>query len=918
MSDDFIKRVKDQGGWVIVFLLMCVVFLLAYGFLIIQTEETYTDRAQFNLDISSALFAGSNAGSGTNANSNVDSGPGVMFEVACNQLGRKLNSAQMNNCDPASFVATANAVGLMSLEFSPVDAVSNAFSCKVKYDYNPGLIDSGQIQAQSFCIDVKDCARTGSVPIIAAAPYLMGGSGCVGLKAPATFVLSSISPRQGQVFNGQYAPPPFMHSTAGNSGFALNNTLLESNSLPLMWDSHLGGVYPGHYSASPMVPYFAPFATKETRNSNFTIVPNIDPIITGALSDSAYANSLPPVSSQTYAGGLVLPQSLDPIQYISGLSGSHAGDIFTWGGTGFLGTVPAGPTGPTSRVPYRAGIATQNHLDQVCFGPFKYWFQRAVQQALYMLDSYGIPFGLAAYSNSTIPLMPYVPYHHRYSASWPAPWNSQPRSTLILPLGGPDDGAIGTIPDPTYTLSQFGNLNNVTIPPGAGTTLNKQTSLNLLYQGMSICAREMGHEIRTGTNVNINGFTSGNAPHIFTALPNAYDVNMPVVHSTNSCSNLTNPTMEGNIEVGSSGFTIQRGFNFRGEGTISAGECAFNVGPTQGSTSNRYREVCISQIAAPAGYFPASMVNATIGGEPPNIDPSLARIPYRTCLNDPAQTPNAAVALSTLRLGGVMKSGYPAPQAAMIPVAIANPENRYFTNVTAANVYPNYEPTATQSDFAIGALYQAYNTFRDPNFIPVAQKESIRRMAIIYMDAVPSITMANCLQGRNQCMYFPRNPILSREFPSVTYPAAFPANNAVREFAELAHRMVEEGIEVVLTFIDHPNASNPQKDFLFNALRDPLGKQTTTSGTLNYALCKSYSKSYTCGSPIDGNEPGYDPLYLGNPAACDCVNKPPRKGIHIIPVQQQDGEQYSVFQARMFTATTIALNRILHRYTPIK
>ncbi len=326
------------------------------------------------------------------------------------------------------------------------------------------------------------------------------------------------------------------------------------------------------------------------------------------------------------------------------------------------------------------------------------------------------------------------------------------------------------------------------------------------------------------------------------------------------------------------------------------------------------------------------MLGAVPGGEQINVDPAPAVAPFRTCTADPAQTPNAAVAYSTLPLGGIMKSGYPAPRPQTIPPPpalpapeIADAMQRYFTPVTASNVYPNYQPPVNNSDFPFGSLYSAYQSFKNSNIIP--NKDAVRRLAVVYMNSTPSITLPDCLAGRFQCMFFPRSPFLDTpsSFPSfgvgvATVPAPF--TNAIREYAELVHRMVEEGIEVVVVYIgpflpgptSGPTSPYAQRDALFTALRPPVGTDLTDTSAPNYALCKGATLLPAgCSTSFAG-----EPLTADPSTACNCEQQPPRQGINIINLTQQAGEDFSVYQQRIFNRTTIELNRIMNDFKPVK
>jgi len=926
LKKTFINRIKDQHGWVIALMLVCFLFLLTYGFLVIEAEKNLADRARLNIDVTSALNAAANVGSGTNSNPQVDSGPGVMFQVACNHLGYRLNGTQMNNCNPADFVATANSNGVMTQAFSTVDSIDTSIRCKVKFDYNPGVITQTTIRGQSLCLDVSECQRTLlPISLLSTIPYKMGGSGCIGMKPPVAFVIASISPSLGRIYNNnnQLPPPPFLHTSAGNGGFSFDAEL-QRTSLPLMWDSHLTPFYSGHFSSEPRIPYFTPFATKEVKTS---VVPvqNQDTVVGGAVG-TAFIQSMPNVPRQTYSPLAVdTGLSLDPIQYMNWAVGTIDGSNGPlWGDAGWVAL------SNSANLKSRAAAATQTHLANLCFSPFRMWFHRTVQQFLYMLDSYGYPFALSAYSNGEIPLMPYVPYQHRYSPTWtsaavPPTWGDSPRSTLVLPVMGPNALQTATLGSPAYISDQFGNTNNGiinnTLTAGAfGNVLNDTTALSMLYQGMSLCAREMLHEVQT--NTLYTGVTSNAAPHLFTALPNAYNVNMPVALPTSPCTPEVQPTIEQTIEINGTGGTANRGFVFRSGGSVPPGECGPGIDYVGGSN---YRNICTDLI-----NFPTEMVNATPVWAPPptgevaNIDPVNITSPYRACLTNQAEIPlpNAAVALSTLRIGGIMKSGWPAPKpsANTVNTTVA-PQTRYFTGIDSPNVYPSFEAVPSISEFPTGSLYKAFNTFTNqPQYIP--DPTALRKMVTIFMDQPPKITIPDCINGVQQCMFFPLNPVASGAFPDFTVSGLavpFPATNPVREFIEMVQRMVEADINVAIVFIDHYSASpNISRDFIIDALRDPIGKQLTSTGSLQYALCRRTALgAYGCGTPLPG-EPVYYPSFAGEATACNCVNNPPRRGVYIVSVTQKSEETYSNFQNRLFPKITIALNRAINQFVSIK
>lgn len=962
-SSQKIKRAKAELGSTLVMSFVILFFLLVWGMLVVKIEGNYSTRATLTLDVVSA----------SNAASNASPVPAQMFEVACNHLRQTINFGP-GGCDPAFFPPVANSP--VNLAYNNVQSQDGTFQCKkIDFRYDPGLLTAVQLTQRELCIDITECENLSGfiIPWVTNEPYKFGASACSGLKPAAVMMALDMSQKMHELhaFYQRIPPAPFLDRTlTPYTGLSVaNNTLMRENSLPMVYDSYLPTL-PAQFGLSPAGIYTFPFSTKE--------------VSTIAGISNNWGTSPPPVHTNLIASmPLVVPQTTtvnpglstitqpDPIQYMPFFGQGNGGataDVMTWT-----------TAGSSANFRWRHGVLTMNELSHRCFGPRKLWTQRIAQQFMYMLDNYQIPFGALTYSNWIIGLMPYIPYHHRLDATWPAAAGVNLR-TLNLPLMGPDPTLLAGLPgaDPKYIDNQFGNLNNPAVTPGI---LDRTTNFSLIYQPMSICARETDHQ-----------YLAGQPTHVYTALPNPFDLAMPVSVPNTSCGDPTQngiPTMDAvkSDAIGSLGYD----FIFRSRPmppAVAAWQSdALPLPNTAPTALNIYSGDCFgdrqsnaSGNAAPPADFPADDLGAgapsqsicgnnganrllshmrrdrqdainivTAAGTTLNMDDVRVQdvtAPYRVCrdtttpaaMESTLASLNVSLAVSTLRSGGFTKSGWPlnmnqgvmgATHSGTNPTAAAR--QRYFSLPTdwnpsnaAQSVYPVHEPV--NDALTSGALLNMDQILSDPTWVP--DPTQVRRIVVLFSDGNATLSMQEAIAGSFDGAWFPPDPIPAELPVGTPGSTSGPFSIASNESLQLIHSMAQSGIMVVVVSLDDtaigsPTISNPRLAFSAG-LRKPIGEDVggVSNTQYRFAVCKPCGSGYPGWSAPPALPSCNTPL-PGEPAITStspdtCFNYPPAKNIYEIKVTRQPGEAWSAYQARMFQRVTVDLNRIINKFTLTK
>ncbi|MCB9029976.1 MAG: hypothetical protein H6619_02915 [Deltaproteobacteria bacterium] len=963
------KFSKKQQGFILIFFLIGFTVLFMYGMIVLKTEQMYTTRLELNNFVASTLNAVANGA--TNSSE--------MQRITCNQLKTRFDLGSID-CSTASFP-------LSEARFN-----DGRYKCDVNFTYTPRNIVPGNIQPEEACLKIDNCKSTFTfLQYLSSNPYIAGAEQCMEKKPPVVMIMADYSRSIVKAFNSDTTPPPFLHSDAGYPVLtSAEEDLLIDRSLPFMYDSYLPTQqisFPGAVGvAGPYTPYDLPFSRKEITMPGGNGVDSVgDTILSLSTINSAYLQSMPDVVPQTEGYGNVstyaAPLPPDPVQYIPGINGGNKTKAWAEQQPNY------------TNYKYRHGVMTQNELAQRCFAPHKLWYQRMIQQFMYMLDDNEIPFGALAYSNWIMPIMPLVPYEIRSGGEWGTYSTTNGAdiySTLDVHTLGPNPVSLpGTLNGRDFVAEQFGNTDALptdTTDDGLPanyqnyTALNRQSAFDRILQPMTICAREMNHEVRPGL-------------HAFSALPDAFDYSRVLEPNTVCADNSKHqiPTLErgllnfvfrsnknwlttsnedddlpeyangipngGSIEVTAN--EIYPGDCFGDQmsilfGTVQTpdGKDSLLPQPDLNPPYNRLSPcfvntwVTIGQRIPPymsrdrndAQVSNATGCNTQTGGidnacyNRDEVVPSDVTNPFRVCSDltaiDTTLNPsnlNAASALSALRAGGFTKSGYPIdlPRTSpSIPDLTPNARDLYLTSVESLNVYPKREPLV--DDFTSGALVNAYNILNSSTGVS-PNPNDVKRVAVLFTDGVSNLSMYDVLDGRHHSAWFPNEPVADvlpvRAGQAVQEPDGAPFIRAVKESLQVIHRMVDDGIEVVIVMIDYPtNAADENKRKVFiDGLREPIGRAAATNSSYAYAICKDCNYfGLDCSAQLDG-EPA-----ISSTTPETCHKKHTRAGIDLVRVSKlynpggADDENYSEFQQRIFHRVAIELNRIIHRFKPSK
>ena len=822
-----------------------------------------------------------------------------------------------------------------------------------------------------------ECQEQGSwiVPLITNEPYKFGASACANLKPPAVMMAVDMSQKLHEIYAGHMMPPtPLM-----DPNFDPNSPLspadgekMRANSLPGVYESYTDA--PALFSAVPALPYQFPFSTKEV--STIQGVPNEYSSTVPNLIPNFLKTSMPEVVPQTTdlnptAATTTEP---DPIQYLPLLgvgNSQNANDpILKWAGRdpNLLNDNNSAIADQRKDFRWRHGVLTSHELSQRCFGPRKLWHQRMAQQVMYMLDHNNIPFGTLAYSNWIYGLMPYIPYHHRLAAGFPS---SAPLKTLNLPLMGPSPDSMTSVlgENPQYVEKQFGNYED----SGLGGLLDRKKNYSLIVQPMSLCSREMKHEVLPNSPL-----------HLFTALPNPYDLEMRVTSDSTQC---INPNMNGvpTLDAVKTSTDGQKGisFIFRSQSPNTSPEDQSPLPLNQTTAKNIFSGDCFGDLSSdaidnnsqPANFFDdlgAGNLDVGICGNNaanylPNwmrrdradaenlsdgklnvddVSPEDVTHPYRFCpdtsspavLENTLAGINTSVALSSLRSGGFTKSGWPLniPQSSVVDTHTGNPapsaRNRYFTgpndwnnDLAARSVYPVHEPVVDA--FTSGALFNMRSILKDTSLIP--DQKQVRPIALLFSDGVATVSMQDALAGNHDSAWFPQPPTAAELPTGVPGNQAGPFSLAINESLQVIHERAAHGITVIVVSLednddDAPIIKNTRKVFS-GGLRRTLGtrQNAADSSTFKYTLCKP------CGNVSDWKTgpnmvlppsctqgwPGVNEPAITEPRPASCFNELPAKNIHEIKIRKESSESWTEYQNRMFERVTISINRIINGYT---
>ncbi|MCB9029972.1 MAG: hypothetical protein H6619_02895 [Deltaproteobacteria bacterium] len=946
------SREESGAGYVIFFFLIGFLLLFVYGMMTIKSAEVLTTRTRLNNAIISAL----------NAASNVGPAQADMVQVACQHLGLDFN-IPLANCPTTNF------------SWNDIGFKNNDHICDIKVTYTDEVINAVTIKGAELCIELDNCrAQFNFTNLLSTTPYIGGAEGCAVKKPPVAMVGVDFSSPSYRIFDYEIPPTHFAHSDAGGALTSVQDQLLEDRGLPMLYESYLPGIPPAFLGAGPPPDpsYITPFATKEiTMGVNGNGVPTQDVVISTLVpSDkaTAYLQSYPDVVPQTishlqsssYAG--TIPP--DPMQYIPRMDGGP----FT---RAWASTIPA-------QYKYRHGVMTQTELAYRCFGPHKLWTQRVAQQFMYMLERDQVPFGAFTYSNWIIPLMPLISYEDRYSGGMPAAFAGDERTTLKLPTLGPSPGAFqGSLTGKDYILQEFGNTDLLPVDTTDPSTyedyqqLTRQAAFDRLLQPMSICAREMSLDIRPDA-------LPGPDVQIFTALPNFYDLTTSVAPST-QCADPTKhqiPTLDRNLlnfifrsspswapVTNNSLDSANPPKDFPASVNIRSGDCFGDqrsntvavlndnkdslwpnpnpLSPTSGPFNSPCYEPPFTDGKMPA-WMDRDRINATPNpfvagcsttglptGECYNRDEVTTNYitdPYRICpdVTTPgamentldATNLNVASAMSTIRAGGFSKSGYGILDTTDDSNLVTGARSLYLGSVESSNVYPKREYTTTDS-LSSGALLNMYNVFSNTTFVP--EPEKVKRVAVIFTNGLIELSLYQVLRDTFHGAWFPPPPtpdVLSVNAGALAdNPDPVPFFRSIKETVQMAHRMVDEGIEVVVVLDDYPLNSTDEnkKKVLIDGLKPPLASVTPDANTYRYAMCKDCTTfGLACNTPLDG-EPNFTVV---NPDLC--INEPIREGITLVHITKKyaglGNETYSQYKDRLFKRVTIELNRVINRF----
>jgi hypothetical protein len=953
------KRLTPESGSILLISSGIIVLMIAFGMLILKLESNFSTRVTLSLTAISAV----------NAASNASPEPSDMFEAGCNALSMILK-IPVDECRSANFPpVNQTPIAKIMPELKSEDA---SFFCKsVSFQFNPGRISDQEIKPKEFCIELVECQEQGSwiVPLITNEPYKFGASACANLKPPAVMMAVDMSQKLHEIYEGYMMPPtPLMDPNFDpDSPLSLaDGEKMRSNSLPGVYESYTDA--PALFAAEPALPYQFPFSTKEV--STIQGVPNQYSSNPNSIPDFL-KRSMPEVVPQTT---LINPEEAsptepDPIQYLPLLgvgNSQNANDpILRWAGRD-PNLLNNNEPVPDRRKDFRwrHGVLTSHELSHRCFGPRKLWHQRMAQQVMYMLDHNNIPFGTLAYSNWIYGLMPYIPYHHRLAVGFPS---SAPLKTLNLPLMGPSPDSMTSVlgENPQYVEKQFGNYEDSEL----GGLLDRETNYSLIVQPMSLCSREMKHEVLP------------NAPlHLFTALPNPYDREMRVTSDSTQCTNNGVPTLD-NVKTSIDGKGMS--FIFRAQSPnsnhidtptlpwgqdakfIFSGDCFGDLSYDNSGNQSQPLNYLADDLGAgnldvgicgnnAADYLPNWMRRDRADAEKlsngklniDDVSPEDVTHPYRFCpdtsspavLENTLAGINTSVALSSLRSGGFTKSGWPLniPQTSVLDTHTGNPapsaRKRYFTgpndwnnDLAARSVYPVHEPVVDA--FTSGALFNMHSILKNTSLIP--DQKQVRPIALLFSDGVATVSMQDALEGNHDSAWFPQPPTAAQLPTGVAGDPAGPFSLAMNESLQVIHEMAAQGITVIVVSLedndnDTPIIKNTRKVFSWG-LRRTLGtrQNAADSSTFKYALCKP------CGNVSDWETgpnmilppictqgwPGVNEPAITEPRPASCFNELPAKNIHEIRIRKGSNESWTEYQNRMFEKVTISINRIINGYT---
>ncbi|RMD84670.1 MAG: hypothetical protein D6808_06625 [Candidatus Dadabacteria bacterium] len=616
---------------------------------------------------------------------------------------------------------------------------------------------------------------------------------------------------------------------------------------------------------------------------------------------------------------------------------------------------------------WRHGVMTQNELAHRCFGPHKYVLQRTVQQFMYMLENLGIPFGAAIFNNWIIPIMPLIPYEDRFGASWPAKYSLNRRSTLDLPVLGPDPVDVNNV---DYVSVEFGDPsisfpsdNTDPVKYANYTRFSREAVFDRILQPMTICARDMNIDIRQGE--------PGAEPlHIFRALPDPYDLSRPLYPST-TCLDATKhqvPTLERGLlnfifrgAEASAGKTDPQHSSGNSYPTIHSGDCfgdQLDDFKAPYSKDSLYPDPEINKYSSPCYYTATELpewmtrdrsdaissndIGCSSDYDPPNYcfnrdDVNVSEIiaPYRLCpdtkteLENTLSNINAATVLSTIRAGGFSKSGYPLNVPAEATFPIANAKERYLTSPESLYVYPQREDPI-EDDFLPGAFMTAYNIISSSG-TTIPNPNNYNRVVVVFTDGVSRVSFDDVVgkdfnytdwgQGGAWFSSIPSSDVLPI-FEKVTSDPFPYSETSIKEALQLIHTMVDDGIKVVVVILDRIDKNgwdNALQQFFIDGLKEPIGETDTVGTTYRYALCKKCGAGEiwtNCNLPLS-HEPA---ITANNPQ--NCINKPPREGIVLIQATKlfsttpgDPTETYSTFHKRAFSSILPSLNRAINTFT---
>ncbi len=875
----------DESGYAFLFFIAGIILLLGYGMVAFKGSVNAAEKAELNLLIVSSL----------NAASNNSPSPADMFRAACNTMANEFNLDEATDCSIGSFSGGSPTATFTKLR------LDGKKECTISFSFTP-LTSS---DANSFCIDVTNCEdQNPMIPgFLTPTLYQTGGSGCIGQKESLAYLLVDYSSNLVKIFDqknpaaalnpkGFQIPPSYLLLPGSGYTQFTTDTYNEVPSISLsqppgVFDDPLGQVEFGSGNA-----YKIPFSTKETDNTSKGRIPNQDAQLLGA--GGKFIGSMPDVFPEAAPATALIspePSTGDPIQHISKITGgwymwkwAKAGNTFNTGADCGLGT--------QCRYKWRSGYATAWELTNWCFGPFKLLAQRAAQHIMYLMNNKGVKFGLAAYSNWSMPILPLPTAVMRHDPASPI---SNLPYLETMPLLGPSPGLdwnVGSYSLPSADVEdlvsdQFGDNSHV------GAWLDRTNQARFL-NGMSLCARETRF-VSNPANLS---------RHYFTSLPDPYNASFPVAPpATTNCSSFGSPDIENYYYSA----TNRYNFTWSSNGLC----CSKNF---LNLPSSPWRASQFDSAEPCSTLLPYSLTNTMMeGGTGSGINCSPTGVgpisyPYRWCLPDQQRWPDASNALASLRAGAFSKSGYPLHLGVVDGSSVANSlpadpspsiDTDYMSGIDDNSVYP--ETTDIQNIVGAGArpndsagpvaLWSAYKTLLDPKY--VANPELEGRHIVILSAGAPNISIKECLARQFQCAIFTQDPIAAGIVPSLTNQSTSNGKTysiALRETLHLIHSAIDQGIKVTLILLDVGNSDSGAIDNLLAGLKKPVSNNGQPAGAGRiYNFCKSTGVESLAGEPASGG------------GTCDPIKDPDATGITHVHLIKGVNETYSAFGQRVFS-----------------